>query len=52
MRATLGIAAAAATLAFTAQAAAQTAPTVVDPKLEVREVETRAHTADRDRVPR
>ena len=40
MRATLGIVAAAATLAFTAQAAAQTAPTVVDPKLEVREIET------------
>jgi glucose/arabinose dehydrogenase len=39
MRATLAIAAGAATLAFTAQAAAQTSPTVVDPKLEVREVE-------------
>jgi glucose/arabinose dehydrogenase len=40
MRAGLAIAAAAATLTFTAQAAAQTVPTVVDPKLEVREVET------------
>ena len=40
VRRTLGIAAAAGALAFTAEAAAQTLPTVVDPKLEVREVES------------